>query len=293
MFPTVLVMLGLDHRDGSVLDAVVDSAPLLGFGRIVVLNVFNRDPLPAPLAALNADRPAPAEPPELEEARARLAAALPGSTVDKLFLVGTPEVELRAAIDNHDVDLVVMGRNPSIDGQPGWGSSRRKLLRLTTCSVLVVPYGSRMNLERVVVGMDFSQYATMSMAVACRIAKGIDAVYQYDADTLGDSGVKHEEFRAKLQQHAREWFGETLPKIGCAGRHPNFISHAGGKVADVLIAYAKADPIVMGSRGLTPLAALLLGSSADRTAGRSVGPVFIVRKKGSTMSLVERLFHRI
>ena len=69
--------------------------------------------------------------------------------------------------------------------------------------------------------------------------------------------------------------------------------YSGGKVADVLIAYAKADPIVMGSRGLTPLAALLLGSSADRTAGRSQGPVFIVRKKGSTMSLVERLFHRI
>ena len=48
----------------------------------------------------------------------------------------------------------------------------------------------------------------------------------------------------------------------------------------------------MGSRGLTPLAALLLGSSADRVAGRSKGPVLIVRRKGSVLGLVERLFHK-
>jgi nucleotide-binding universal stress UspA family protein len=48
----------------------------------------------------------------------------------------------------------------------------------------------------------------------------------------------------------------------------------------------------MGSRGLTPLAAMLLGSSADRVAGRSPGPVLIVRKKGNHMGLLAGLFHR-
>jgi nucleotide-binding universal stress UspA family protein len=292
MFKNVLVMLGLDHRDNSVLDAVIEAAPLLGFERLSLAHIHNRDPLPGPLAALAGSRTLPEAPPELEEARARVAAALPGQVVEALHLVGIPEVELRAAVDSHDIDLVVLGRNPAVDGQPGWGSSRRKLLRLTTCSVLVVPYGSHLNLERVVLGMDFSQYATLCLGVACRIAKGIDCVYQYDTSTLGDSGVKHAEFREKLHQHAREWFDEILPQIGYGGRRPNFIAHSGGKVADVLIGYAKHDPIVMGSRGLTPLAALLLGSSADRTASHSLGPVFIVRKKGATMNLMERLFHR-
>ena len=43
---------------------------------------------------------------------------------------------------------------------------------------------------------------------------------------------------------------------------------------------------------MTPLAALLLGSSADRVAGRALGPVLIVRRKGSVLGLLERLVHK-
>ncbi len=291
-FPTVLVMLGLDHRDKSVLDALVRGAAALGVKRVHVCHVANRDPLPAPLAQFGPSD-ADGSPPELEAAVARLHDELEGIEVEGHHLVGAPEVVLRDTVEKLDVDLVCMGRNPAVDGQPGWGSSRRKLLRLTTCSVLVVPHGTVFDLERVVCGVDFSDYAKAALGVACRVADGVDAVYQYDPKAVADGGKKQEFLREQVAtaagRHLRE---KVLPEVGCEGRRPNLIVHPGGKVASVLIRYAGEAPIVMGSRGLSPLAAMLLGSSADRVAGRALGPVLIVRKKGSVLGLLERLVHR-
>lgn len=290
-FPHVLVMLGLDHRDSAVLDALIVGAGALGVQTMHVCHVTNRDPLSGPLAEVAGEQNV-SRPVELDAAAERLRSALPEVALEVHHLIGPPEVVLSETVNRLDIDLVVMGRNPAVDGQPGWGSSRRKLLRLTTCSVLVVPQGTSFDLERVVCGMDFSDYAKAALGVACNIAKGVDAVYQYDPKAVSDGSKKQEAFREQVsnaaQRHLRE---KVLPEVGCSGR-PNLIVHPGGKVARVLIRYAGEAPIVMGSRGLSPLAAMLLGSSADRVAGRALGPVLIVRKKGSVLGLLERLVHR-
>lgn len=296
LFGTVLVMLGLDHRDHSVLDALVTNQQRFAFSKVVVCHVSNRDPLGAPLLGLAPKAPeADVGPPaELLAAAARLQDELPeGTSVVTEHLVGPPEAVLVEAVERHDVDLVAMGRNPSVDGQPGWGSSRRKLLRLTTCSVLVVPHGAVLDLSRVVCGMDFSQLARLALGVSCRLADGVDAVYQYDPQAVVEAGRRQEEFRQQVSANARRILeAEVIPSVGDGSCRPNLIVHPGGKVAEVLIRYAGQQPIVMGSRGLTPLAQLLLGSSADRVAGRAQGPVLIMRKKGSVLGLLERLVHK-
>jgi len=293
VYPNVLVMLGLDHRDESVLEAVVDSATRLGVKSVHVCHIDNRDPIGGPLQGLTSSTPAEA-PAELAAAAAQLADGLPeGVSVAAHHLVGPTEAVLVDAVDKHDVDLVVIGRNPAIDGQPGWGSSRRKLLRLTTCSVLVVPHNTKVDWTRVVCGMDFSQNARTALGVACHGADSVDAVYQYDPQTVVEAGRKQEEFRQQVAANARKIMErDILPKVPGGAARPNLVVHPGGKVADVLIRYAESSPIVMGSRGLTPLAALLLGSSADRVAGRALGPVLIVRQKGSVLGLLESLVYK-
>jgi len=295
VYPNVLVMLGLDHRDESVLDAVVQSAARLGVVAVHVCHIANRDPVGGPLQGLTPTASAPSEsPPEVAAAAARLASELPeGISVAAHYLVGPTEAVLVKAVDTHDVDLVVIGRNPAIDGQPGWGSSRRKLLRLTTCSVLVVPHGSKVDWSRVVCGMDFSQNARAALGVACHSADSVDAIYQYDPQTVVEAGRKQEEFRQQVANNARKIMErDILPKVPGGAARPNLVVHPGGRVADVLIRYAENSPIVMGSRGLTPLAALLLGSSADRVAGRALGAVLIVRQKGLVLGLLESLVYK-
>ncbi len=295
IYPNLLVMLGLDHRDESVLDAVLQSATRLGVTAVHVCHIDNRDPVAGPLQGLTATSSSSSDaPPELAAAAVRLVEGLPeGISVAAHHLVGPTEAVLVNAVETQDIDLVVIGRNPAIDGQPGWGSSRRKLLRLTTCSVLVVPHGSKLSWERVVCGMDFSQNARAALGVACHAADSVDAVYQYDPKTVVEAGRKQEEFRQQVANNARKILErDILPKVPGGAARPNLVVHPGGKVADVLIRYAEASPIVMGSRGLTPLAALLLGSSADRVAGRALGAVLIVRQKGSVLGLLESLVYK-
>ncbi len=297
VFKNVLVMLGLDHRDQSVLDAVGQNAGRFGARQIRVCHIENRDPLNAPLMAFM-ETPATesVEPPApLLAAADKLRAMVPeGVEVAADHLVGPSEAVLAEEVEKHDIDLVIIGRNPAIDGQPGWGSSRRKLLRLTTCSVLVVPHGSKVDFSRAVCGMDFSQCARAALGVACGIADSVDAVYQYDPQAVVEAGRKQEEFRSQVAANARRILEkDIIPGVlADALTRPNLVVHPGGKVAEVLIRYAGEAPIVMGSRGLTPLAALLLGSSADRVAGRALGPVFIVRRKGSVLGLLEGLMSR-
>lgn len=292
-FPKVLVMLGLDHRDQSVLDALELGAEALGAADVHVCHVSNRDPLPPVLASLG-QAEVPSAPPELQAAVDRLREAFgTRRVVHSHHLIGPPEVVLSDVIEKLDVDLVIMGRNPAVDGQPGWGSARRKLLRLTTCSVLVVPHGTALNLDRIVCGLDFSDFAKTALSVACRLGTGVDAVYQYDPSAVSDGGQKREDFREKVANAAERHLAENvLVDSGPGFARPNLIVHPGGKVAEVLIRYAGEAPIVMGSRGLSPLAAMLLGSSADRVAGRALGPVLIVRRKGTVLGLLERLVHR-
>jgi nucleotide-binding universal stress UspA family protein len=290
MFSTVLVMLALDERDDSLLDAVVAGAEPFATRRVVVVHVHNADPVAGPLADL-VQPEAPARPPELDAAVERLRAALPDLDITGAYPSGPPEAVLNHLTDEHDVDLVMMGRHPATAGKAGWGSASRKILRLTTCSAMVVPQGSTLDLQRVVAGFDFSQYAAMALGVACQIGESVDAVYQYSMDTAR-AGRTREEFNAVIQARAEKHLETELMPLLQIEVPPRVVVHDGGRVADALIAQAGDAPIVLGSRGLSPLARLLIGSSADRVAGRSRSPVLVVRKKGDTLNLFERLFHK-
>lgn len=290
MFSTVLVMLALDARDESLLAAVEAAVGPFTTKKLVVVHVHNADPVAGPMADL-VSMEAPERPAGLDAAVDRLKASLPDTEILGLHPSGPPEAVLNALTEEHDVDLVMMGRHPAKAGKAGWGSASRKILRLTTCSALVVPRGSTLDLSRVVAGFDFSQYSAMALGVACQVAGEVDAVYQYAMTTVR-AGLTREEFNAQVRARADAHLEEELmPVLQCA-RKPNLVIRDGGKVAGALIKQAGDAPIVMGSRGLSPLARLLIGSSADRVAGRSSSPVLIVRKKGSTLGIFERLFHK-
>ena len=291
MFSTVLVMLALDERDDSLLEAVVASAESFAIRKLVVVHVHNADPVAGPVADL-VQAAAPERPAGLDAAEALLRKELSGVEIVVDNPTGPPEAMLNRLTEEFDVDLVVMGRRSAENGKAGWGSASRKILRLTTCSAMVVPRGSSLDLSRVVLGFDFSKYAAMALGVACRIAGSVDAVYQYDL-APSRAGLTRDEFNKQIRTRAQTYLRtELLPALDTSVE-PNVVVKDGGHVADALISAAGTAPIIMGSRGLSPLARLLIGSSADRVAGRSRGPVLIVRKKGSTLNIFDRLFHRV
>jgi len=292
VYPTLLVMLALDHRDDSVLDAVVAGAAAFGCQRIVLAHVFNVDPLHAPLAEVFQPDDY-TSPPELDLAAERLAAALPDVDVATTCVTGVPEAEIAALVEEHDVDLVVLGRNKADGDKAGWGSSGNKQLRLVPCSAMVVPHGSRLDLSRAVVGLDFSACSKLAMQAADRLTDHVVAVYHFNLPRAKRNTLRNDELvervRAAAQAHLETG---VLPLLG-ADDAPELRVVGTGKVADALIDAAGDALLIVGSRGITPVAYLLLGSAANRVAARAAGPVLIVREKGAPAAgLLERMVSR-
>lgn len=256
----VVAMLALDGRDAAVLAAV----------RAVVARV------PARVVLVHAAEGPPAE------AEAWMRGLLPGAEV-RVRAGDVAEVATDTLADV-GADLLVVGRAPAEPGRPARGEHGRALLRAAGCPVLVVPDGAPVpDFRRAVVGMDLSPAALDALALAQRLADTVEAVAvlspedaQAPADTVGRA--VRERLRAALA-------GRGLPEVPLR-------TVASGSPAEALLAAADGvDLLVVGSRGLSPLAAVFLGSTAERLAARSPRPVLVVRRTGEARGLLGALFH--
>lgn len=291
--PTALVMLALDERDASVVETFLSLAPRLGLQRVVVLHVHEREDLPEPLRRSLPPPTSPQAPPELERQVDALRAALPDVELSSRVAAGSVLAAAAALQEELAPDLLVLGRAAFQGGASAWSPVGLGLVRHARCDVLVAPRGWLPPARGAVVGLDFSDQARAALAAAVRLFDDVACLYQVDPDS-GPSGARAgRDFAAELERNAQSWFqAEVLPAVG-GGNGLSLEVVPGRRAADALLRRASPDRVlVIGSRGLSPLAAILLGSTAERVSGRADTPVLIVRKKGQAMGLLEGLAHR-
>lgn len=292
MFKNAILMLALDDRDASVLRLLTEQHARLGLGSIIVVHVVPRAAVPEELSAgLSMGRAQ--RPPGLDAAAEALRAALgPAVSVRTEFGHGDPVEVLEEIIQGNAIDLLVIGRAARVGEGPAWGPSGRKLMRAVTCSVLVVPHGAAWSGQRATVGLDFSTCASLALKTAVGVAPEVEAVYQYSLDSASGGQITDEEFRGKLGDNARRHFEQVvLPSLGSAPA-PRFSLREADDAATALLASPADGLLVVGSRGLSRIATVLLGSTAERVAGLCAGPLLVVRRKGEVIGLLEGLFHR-
>lgn len=286
LFPSALLMLGLDPRDASSIDAVVAIAPRIGLRQLTLLHVSPLEPVPDGLSEVikrwSTDQAA-----ALESARAELAMRLPDVEILARDAAGDPVVHLIAVAEETAADLVVLGRGAS------WGPHGLAALRYAPASILVVPEGTRVDTRECVVGLDFSSHATAALAVAVRLFDSVRAVYQVDTDTAAVGELSDAEFELHLAENVAHHFEvEVLSRLPEATATPALELIVASRADRAVLAAAGRRPIVIGSRGLSRVASLILGSTAERVAGVHDGPVLVLRKGGSAMGFISGLFHR-
>jgi len=291
VYPTVLMMLSLDDHGGPVVEAFLSLAGRLGVQRVVVFGVRARDPLPAVLAA---QHPAvgPQPPASLEKLVDAIRAALPDVSVDVRVEAGNPVVLLDRAQEELSPDLVVLGRPSDKAEAMAWGAAGRNMVRHSRSCVLLIPEGWHPPVHGAVVGIDFSSEASQALAVAARLFDQVTGVFQYNPALSGHPGMTEAEFAEDLEHNARTYFTRDLAPV--AGATPVSLELvAESKAWRALVDHAGTSRVlVIGSRGLSPLAAMLLGSTAEHVAQSAQCPVFIVRKKGDVMGVIDGLVHR-
>lgn len=209
----------------------------------------------------------------------RLARDVAGETVaEHLVDPAPPAAALVAAAGSFDL-LVVGSRGRSQAREVLLGSVSRACVHHAASSVAVVrsDYDGTEPHHRVVVGVDSSPSARQALVTAGRCAElrgvALQVVNAVHWDHLGA------EFLAPTAEQLVEWGRELveaeLAATGVSGR-PEVVAGVPSRVLSRLSAHA--DLLVVGSRGLNPLASLLVGSTSDYCVQHARCPVLVVRQ---------------
>lgn len=119
---------------------------------------------------------------ELEE---RVSNVFGGTNVETRVEIaeGYPTDQIIERVRKQDPDLLLLGKKVGYDGE---GIVPRRIVKYISCSTLFVPETSRYQLQRALVGIDFSDASARAIHAACRwvgTADGVTAqhVYRYKA----------------------------------------------------------------------------------------------------------------
>lgn len=220
----------------------------------------------------------------------RAAAGAPPS-LELEVVVGRPATEIIALARKQKAGLVVVGACGE-SSHTTIGTTAAACVRHAPCPTLVVEEGKGGGFRRICVGVDFSLQSREALDMAMRVAamdgSEVHAVHVFRAPWVGRraKGSPLAQNTAAQAQY-RELLRDKLAAF-CA-RRPELVwtnartevvedaSYGGGLAR--YVREAKADLLVIGTRGHTNLRDVLLGSTAERVVGLSPCSVLTVPPK--------------
>lgn len=240
--------------------------------------------------------------PDEAELRRRVFAQLPDRVASRTQVEvhssrGVREI-LRSAMDQ-SLDLIVVGRRLPHD-QRAAGSAFARLVRKSPCSVLVVPDKALAHFGRIQVLIDGSEHSRLALTTALAVARAaeephpqviahavyeINYGYRYTGQTFHEA-VEH------LEEVWREKMKPFLSEIDTGGVAFEVVyscSHDLASAAYDLSSVRNLDMVMLGSRGLSNLSAVLVGDTTESVVRGAPQPVFVVKKKGETVGILRAL----
>jgi hypothetical protein len=181
--------------------------------------------------------------------------------------------EILTEVDNHRIDLIVMGRRGR-SGLTQWllGSTTTKMLGQAHTSLLIVPKAAPAIGKRLLVAVDGSRYGDAAATAAGHLMKCWQASLTVVTVVTEDQPKQQAEMADIVNQTVRLLQREGITAEGQVIR--------GDNPAASIAATAKAkgiDLIVMGTHGRTGLDKWLMGSIAERVIHLSECAVLVVK----------------
>jgi nucleotide-binding universal stress UspA family protein len=179
-------------------------------------------------------------------------------------------------------------------------SSRRSLPRRLAmkapCSVWLVPAKSPAKIDRILVPVDFSESAADSIRVGTSMAKLLGhkeclALHVY----FNEATVTYEGYDRVLRGEESEAFKKFIAPIDCMGIKVVPIFEDSSSVPNAIERMAEkhqADLIVMGTRGRSRSAAILLGSVTEDMITSTKIPLLAVKHFGARLGVLQALLDR-
>jgi nucleotide-binding universal stress UspA family protein len=187
-------------------------------------------------------------------------------------------------------DLVLTGHRR---GRSGRRSMARRLAMNAPCSLWMVPEGATPAISRVLAAVDFSSHSAHAFSAAAGIAAAAGQarcwvlnVY-FNQIAVGGSGPSKE-----LRRIGEAELERFLDPLDARGLRVERLVEESYSISEAILAAARrerADLVVMGTRGRSPAAAVLLGSESEQVIREAALPVLIVKPVGERDGLLEVL----
>lgn len=226
------------------------------------------------------------------EVAGQLAGLPPSVQVSYDVLPGPLTDGLLHYVAERQIELLLVGHGC---GHSGRRAIARRLAMKAPCSVWMVPEGSPVTIRRILVPIDFSDHAQDTLTVAVGLARLSGAACLALHVYFNEAVTTFEGYDEILRGEEAQAYEKFVAPIDCTGVEITPLFEEGPNVAPVISRVAErvaADLIVMGTRGRSRSAAILLGSVTEETILDSRVPLLAVKHFGSRMSVVQALLDR-
>lgn len=297
-FDKAMVGLDLSKMDDILVQKVAKFSKVIGIKKLYFIHVAKNLALPEEISKSYPDLLAPAD----ESIRAEINTIVKQhefpAEIDIEVIVeeGKPMDTVLRWAKIKDVDLLIMGRKEDLEGS---GSLAKHTAQRAPCSVMFFTEKSPLKIpEKLLVPLDFSEHSYITLQFANKLADELGCKIlgmHVFAVPVGyyKTGKSHEEFEKIMEGHAQKDYQDFIKKHNLPEFECLFLLKQDGNEGRFIIKTAKeqhADMILMGSRGRTASAAVLLGSIAEKLVNvNNQVPMIIFKKKGENMDFMEAL----
>lgn len=197
-----------------------------------------------------------------------------------------------------NINLAIVGRKHKLRGT---GHAARQLTLKSQFSVLFVPEDCRLSISKIQVAVDFSKHSEMALKEAIYLADKAKAeVFCQNVFVVPKgfykTGKSYEEFSEILRGHAEKDMEKMLKpyRDSDVKVHKVFTLDDDKRPSDKITALANKeniDLIILGSKGRSGAASVLLGSVAERLLTfQPNSAIMILKGEGENMSFLEAFF---
>jgi nucleotide-binding universal stress UspA family protein len=176
-----------------------------------------------------------------------------------------------AAAEKIGPDLIILGRcGKTALARLLMGNVTARVIGLSPVNVLVVPRGAALAFHRLLIASDGSSFSQAAWKLALSMAQKAESqliavsVAPEEGDIIRAKAIVHQ----MLTEANRA-------KMPLKGVNPQGLAPDEGIVHQAI--KNEVDLIIMGSRGLTGLKKLVMGSVTERVIGRSPCPILVVK----------------
>jgi nucleotide-binding universal stress UspA family protein len=189
-------------------------------------------------------------------------------------------------------DLVLMGHRRNRSGRR---SLARRLAMKVPCSLWLAPEGSPAKITRVLAAVDFSEPSAQAVSAAARVASRAGLPELAAFHVFFDESLAMYEDTLAAERADEAGFSRFLAPLDLHGVRVQKVFAESPSVSGAALRRVQddgVDLIVMGTRGQSASAAILLGSESEQMIMESPVPVLVVKARGERIGLLQALLDR-